>query len=75
MEPTEPQLARAALTAINAFEQLPRTLPRRAALQLLGVAVENCSEQGITEGDMLEVIYRIMTERHWLNLNGSGGEP
>jgi hypothetical protein len=68
----EQQRAWAAMMAINAFEQLRPSSPKRAALQLFGVAVENCLDHDIQETDLTQLIFRISREREEAHLNGIG---
>jgi hypothetical protein len=59
----ETALARAALAAINQFEQLQPSSPRLAALRLYGVAVERCLDLGLAETDITEMVFRIARAR------------
>ena len=58
-----PQLARAASTAIRAFESLPQTSTNVAALRLLGAAIENFYDRGYSEADLMRAGYAIMRAR------------
>ena len=63
-ESDETRLARAAISAISAFEQLPKTSPRRAAWQHFTVVAEHCSEVGLDVLDLVNLLFLLEEERH-----------
>jgi hypothetical protein len=64
-----PQLARAASASIRAFESLPKNSPRAAALQLLGAAIENFYDHGWFAEDIVELAFRIDSDRREADLS------
>lgn len=70
----EIQIAQSALTAIEAFEQLPKTSPRAAAWQLCAVALENALSHQWSEDDLSELLFRISRDRENRTLNGNHDE-
>jgi hypothetical protein len=70
----EIQIAQAALTAIEAFEQLPKTSPRASAWQLFCVAAENALSHQWSEDDLSELLFRISRDRENRTLNGNHDE-